>query len=101
MVERGEDLSLVAKATQNVFSIQTAFHQLDSNLLVKLFVLASSQVDHAHAAATDLANDFVGPYYLPGRFRFILRQKFCRVRRDWLLQKVRDTGFVFEERFDF
>ena len=60
MVQRSEDLPLVAKATQDIFSIQTAFDELDSNLMAELFVLASSQINHTHAAASDLVQNLVG-----------------------------------------
>src|ERR1051325_2433903 len=55
MIERGEDLALGAKATQDEIGIHAALHQLDSDAHVEFFVYTNRLVDGAHAAASNFA----------------------------------------------
>src|SRR6185369_1244234 len=57
MTEVGEYLHLVAKAFANCIAAETGLDQFDRNLLVIVLVVALGQIDGAHAAATELAQD--------------------------------------------
>src|SRR6185369_13707411 len=57
MAEVGEYLHLVAKALADRFAAEAGLDQLDRNLLVIVLVVAHGQVDCAHAAVTELAQD--------------------------------------------
>ena len=60
MIEGGENLALVAKASQDEVGIHAALDQLDGGALVEFVVDANRFVDRAHAAASNLALDAIG-----------------------------------------
>ena len=62
MIERRQNLSLVAKATHDKVRVHAAANQLDCDLLSILIIIAFAEINRAHAAASELANDFVGAY---------------------------------------
>src|SRR5215213_209067 len=57
MAEVGEYLHLVTKALADRVAAEARLDQLDRNLLVIVLVVALGQIDCAHAAATELAQD--------------------------------------------
>jgi hypothetical protein len=59
VVEAGEDLTLVAEAPYDAVGIHAALEDLDGHALLKRIVIADAQVDAAHAAVTDLADQSV------------------------------------------
>src|SRR6185503_12293348 len=59
VVEFGEDLHLVAKATLNRLSTETRLDEFDRHLLAVMFVVALGEIDSAHSAAADLAQNSV------------------------------------------
>src|SRR3546814_5063061 len=59
VLELGEDAALVAEARQQVAADAMA-HHLDRHVLLELAVVALAEVNRAHAAAADLADDTVG-----------------------------------------
>src|SRR5262249_59609152 len=54
MIERGQNLSLVAEAAQDVVGIHSALDQLDGHLLPILIISASRQIDLSHPARAEL-----------------------------------------------
>src|SRR3546814_932025 len=58
VLELGEDAALVAEARQQVAADAMANH-LDRHVLLELAVVALAEVNRAHAAAADLADDTV------------------------------------------
>src|SRR5687767_13730427 len=65
MIERGEYLSLVSEATEYEIGVHPTLDQLDGDLPAKLAVGALGQVDGAHAATSDFANDSINPDCAP------------------------------------
>ena len=65
MIERGQNLALVAKAPQDKVGIHAALDQLDRNALVEFLVDAQRFVDRAHAAAADLALNSISAQAAP------------------------------------
>ena len=59
MAEVGKDLHLIAEAFANRFAAEAGFDQLDRDLLAIVLVVALREIDGAHAAVTDLAQDLV------------------------------------------
>ena len=59
VVEAGQDLSLVAKMTEHRVGVHAAFDQLDCDLLLVLLIRALGQIDRAHSAAADFANNSI------------------------------------------
>src|SRR5688572_10699026 len=59
MVQGGENLSLFAKASQNKISVHPALDELNRYTSRELFVYAHGLVNRTHAAAADLAHNFI------------------------------------------
>src|SRR5205814_7833791 len=59
MIQSGEYLALMEESLHNKSRAQTDAHQLDGDLLVELAVDANGPVDVAHAAVSDLVDNFV------------------------------------------
>ena len=59
-LEAGEDLALVAEAAEDGVGVHPALDQLDRDALLKRVVCPLGEIDGAHAAASDLADDAVG-----------------------------------------
>jgi hypothetical protein len=59
VVERGEDLPLVAEALEDELGVHAALDELDGDALVVLVVGADGQVDRPHAAAPYFAHHAV------------------------------------------
>ncbi|HKP14267.1 MAG TPA: hypothetical protein VJZ91_19255 [Blastocatellia bacterium] len=102
VVERGEDLPLAAETAGEVGVGETAPHELERDLLLKLSVRALGEEDRAHPAAAQLAQNPVGPE-LP------VLQLLVRQARDQVGGEDEGRGFdemlrrrrVYEQRFDF
>src|SRR5687767_12935918 len=65
MIERGENLSLFAKAAQDKISVHAALDQLNRHAAVELFVHAHGFVNRTHAPTADLAHNLVSAEPLP------------------------------------
>ena len=55
MIEAGENLALAPETLQQVFAVRAGLNDLDGDSLAELGIIAFGQVNHAHAAAPDLA----------------------------------------------
>ena len=62
MIKGRENLPLVAKAAHDKIRVHAAANQLDGDLLSILIIIAFAEINRAHAAASEFANDFVGAY---------------------------------------
>ena len=57
VIEAGENLSLGAEATTDLVGVQAELDDLDGDAALELVVVAYGQVDGAHPAASELADD--------------------------------------------
>src|SRR5690349_20725990 len=62
MAQRGEDLPLGDEAAVQLLGVWAVTQQLDRDLATELAVVALGEIDHAHAAATELAYDAIRAY---------------------------------------
>ena len=60
MLEAGQDLPLVRKRRRIAVGVHPALEELERDALLERVVVAHGEVDGAHAAAADLANEAVG-----------------------------------------
>ena len=79
MVQRGEDLPLVAEAADDQLRVHAAADHLDGDRVLEI-AGAPGQIDRAHAAASDAALDHVGAD-LPADVRVVVFGVFERVER--------------------
>ena len=59
MIEIGENLTLVTKTLHHEISVHAALDEFYRHPFSELLVGALGEIDRAHAAASDLADDFV------------------------------------------
>jgi hypothetical protein len=62
MIKICEDLSLPAKACDDLVPVHICFDDLDRDPLLILLISPSREVDATHAPATELLESLVGPY---------------------------------------
>ncbi len=60
MIEAGEDLAFGQEAAEDLVTIHPALDQLEGDALLKVAVRALGEVDDAHAAVPQLADQTVG-----------------------------------------
>ena len=60
MIQRGEDAALCMKALHDLGMDQVARHYLDRDQFLEALIVARGEVDDAHAAAAQLAEDAIG-----------------------------------------
>ena len=60
MLEAGQDLPLVTEPPHDAVGVHPALEHLDRDALLERVVVADAEVDGAHAAVADLANEAVG-----------------------------------------
>ncbi len=66
VLETGQDLPLAEEAPQDGVAVHAALDELDDRALLEPALDALGQIDDAHAAAAQLAEEPVGPHPTPG-----------------------------------
>src|SRR6476646_9145295 len=79
MIERRENLSLVAKALDDKVIVESRVDQLDGHAMLKLAISASRFVHRAHTTAAQLASDAIRSHVRTDHRCVIVTKRFgCR-----------------------
>src|SRR5438067_1395874 len=99
MIERRENIALLAEAAQHVRLAKSGPHNLDGYLLVNNTVIARRQVNRAHPAASEFPQDQIGSHAPPFHARHgILRHARVYGSQKRPADEVRGA-FIRDEQF--